>query len=49
MSTLSRIFRYTARYRGRAILAFLLAVSGTLLVLVMPAMTQRFLDDLIPY
>ena len=48
MSTLSRIFCYTARYRGRAILAFLLAVSGTLLVLVMPAMTQRFIDDIIP-
>lgn len=48
MSTLSRIFRYTAHYRGRALLAFLLAVSGTLLVLVMPAMTQRFIDDIIP-
>ena len=48
MSTLRRIFRYTARYRGRAILAFVLAVTGTLLVLVMPAMTQRFIDDIIP-
>ncbi len=48
MSTLRRIFRYTARYRWRAILALVLAVSGTLLVLVMPAMTQRFIDDIIP-
>ena len=48
MSTLSRIFRYTTRYRWRAILAFVLAVMGTLLVLVMPAMTQRFIDDIIP-
>ncbi len=48
MSTLRRIFSYTARYRGRALLAFFLAVAGTLLVLVMPAMTQRFIDDIIP-
>lgn len=48
MSTLRRIFRYTVRYRWRALLAFLLAVGGTLLILVMPAMTQRFLDDIIP-
>lgn len=48
MSTLRRIFCYTARYRWRALLAFLLAIAGTLLVLVMPAMTQRFIDDIIP-
>ena len=48
MSTLRRIFRYTARYRGRATLAFLLAVGGTVLVLVMPAMTQVFINDIIP-
>ena len=48
MSTLRRIFRYTTRYRWRAVLAFVLAVTGTLLVLVMPAMTQRFIDDIIP-
>ena len=48
MSTLRRIFQYTARYRWRAILAFFLAVTGTLLVLVMPAMTQLFIDDIIP-
>ncbi|MES2705929.1 MAG: ABC transporter ATP-binding protein [Verrucomicrobiota bacterium] len=48
MSTLIRIFRYTSRYRWRAALAFGLAVSGTLLVLVMPAMTKLFLDDIIP-
>ena len=48
MSTLHRIFHYTARYRWRAILAFFLAITGTLLVLVMPAMTQLFIDDIIP-
>ena len=48
MSTLRRIFHYTTRYRGRALLAFFLAVSGTVLVLVMPAMTQRFIDHIIP-
>ena len=49
MSTLRRIFRYAFRYRWRALLAFVLAVTGTLLVLVMPAMTQRFIDDIIPH
>lgn len=48
MSTLIRIFRYTSRYRWRAWLALILAVSCTLLVLVMPAMTKVFLDDIIP-
>jgi len=48
MNTLRRIFRYTLRYRWRALLAFFLAVTGTLLVLVMPAMTQRFIDEIIP-
>lgn len=49
MSTLRRIFRYAFRYRWRALMAFVLAVTGTLLVLVMPAMTQRFIDDIIPH
>ena len=49
MSTLRRIFRYAFRYRWRALVAFVLAVTGTLLVLVMPAMTQRFIDDIIPH
>lgn len=48
MHTLWRIFRYTSRYPWRATLTFLLAVTGTLLVLVLPAMTQRFLDEIIP-
>lgn len=48
MNTLFRIFRYTSRYRWRAWLALVLAVSCTLLVLVMPAMTKVFLDDIIP-
>lgn len=48
MNTLLRIFRYTSQYRWRAWLALGLAVSCTLLVLVMPAMTKLFLDDIIP-
>ncbi len=48
MSTLRRIFSYIRRYPGRASLALVLAVSGTLLVLVMPAMTKLFVDDIIP-
>ncbi|MDB6070085.1 MAG: transporter ATP-binding protein [Verrucomicrobiales bacterium] len=48
MSTLIRIFKYTSRYRGRAALALLLAVTGTVLVLAMPAMTQIFINDIIP-
>jgi ATP-binding cassette, subfamily B, bacterial len=48
MSTLRRIFRYTLRYRGRALLAFALSVSGTVLILVMPLMTKNFIDDIIP-
>ncbi|RYD35072.1 MAG: ABC transporter ATP-binding protein [Verrucomicrobiaceae bacterium] len=48
MSTLFRILRYTARYRLRTLLALLLAVSGTLLVVVMPMSLKTFMDDIIP-
>ena len=48
MRTFVRIFRYTARYPWRAATTFLLAVLGTLLVLVLPAVTQAFVDEVIP-
>ena len=48
MSTILRILRYTGRYRGMAVLAFVLAVSGTLLVLVLPGVTHEFIDEVIP-
>ncbi len=48
MSTFFRIFGYARHYPVRALVAFFMAAGGTLLVLALPAMTQRFLDDIIP-
>ncbi len=48
MSTLLRIIRYTSRYKGRALITFLLAVACTGLVLVLPAVTKEFTDVIIP-
>jgi ATP-binding cassette, subfamily B, bacterial len=48
MATLLRIYRLGLRYPWRILLTFALAVTGTLLVLVLPAATQRFLDEVIP-
>lgn len=48
MSTLRRILAYILHYPVRASVTFLLAGGGTLLVLVLPAATQRFLDDIVP-
>ena len=48
MSTLVRIFQYTSRYKWRALTTFLLAVLCTLLVLVLPGVTQKFTDEVIP-
>jgi ATP-binding cassette subfamily B protein/subfamily B ATP-binding cassette protein MsbA len=48
LRTFFRIFRYTGRYPWRAATTFLLAVLGTLLVLVLPAVTQAFVDEVIP-
>jgi ATP-binding cassette subfamily B protein len=48
MSTLFRIFRYTARYKWRALTTFLLAVACTALVLVLPGVTKIFADEVIP-
>ena len=49
MPTLRRILFHIVRYRWRALLALSLAILSTSLVLVMPAMTQRFLNDIIPH
>jgi ATP-binding cassette subfamily B protein len=46
--TLWRIFSYVGHYPWRAFLALVLATSGTLLVLVLPAMTKKFIDEIIP-
>ncbi|HWB03409.1 MAG TPA: ABC transporter ATP-binding protein [Verrucomicrobiales bacterium] len=48
MNTLVRIFRYTSRYKWRALTTFLLAVICTVLVLVLPGVTQKFTDEVIP-
>ncbi|MGB6220966.1 ABC transporter ATP-binding protein [Haloferula sp.] len=42
-----RLLRRTARYRARAVLVFLLAVIGTALVLVLPAIAKQFTDVVI--
>ncbi len=48
MSTIIRIFRYTSRYKWRAMGMFLLAVACTGLVLVLPGVTKEFMDVVIP-
>ncbi len=48
MNTLVRIFLYTGRYKWRALTTFVLAVLCTLLVLVLPGVTQKFTDEVIP-
>ena len=48
MKTLWRILGYSRHYPVRATAAFLLAVAGTFLVLVLPAVTKQFLDVVIP-
>jgi ATP-binding cassette subfamily B protein len=48
MSTFVRVFRPAlSRYPGRALLSFLMAVVCTALVLVLPTVTQRFIDEVI--
>ena len=44
---LLRLFRRAGQYRGRAILVFALAVVGTALVLVLPAIAKQFTDVVI--
>lgn len=48
MKTLLRIFHYVGRYPWRAAWIFFLAVGSTLLVLVLPGVTQLFVDKVIP-
>jgi ATP-binding cassette, subfamily B, bacterial len=44
---LLRLLQRTSRYRGRAVLVFVLAVIGTALVLVLPAIAKEFTDVVI--
>jgi ATP-binding cassette subfamily B protein/subfamily B ATP-binding cassette protein MsbA len=48
MPTLLRIFARTWRYPWRAVGTLLLAVACTLLVVVLPALTKEFTDEVIP-
>lgn len=47
-SPASRMIRFMARYPWRVAAGALMAISGTLLGFVFPAVTQRFIDDIIP-
>lgn len=47
LKTLLRIFSSVGRYPGKAAAVLLLAIVSTLLVLVPPLMTKRFLDEII--
>jgi ATP-binding cassette subfamily B protein/subfamily B ATP-binding cassette protein MsbA len=47
MPILARILRHTFRFPGSSALSLLLAVSCTLLVLVLPGVTMRFIDVVI--
>ena len=44
MTTLARILRHTFRFPRQSLLSLLLAVLCTLLVLVLPGVTMRFID-----
>jgi ATP-binding cassette, subfamily B, bacterial len=48
MATLRRIFGYTWRYPWRAVATLVLAAVCTLLVLVLPALSKEFTDEVIP-
>lgn len=48
MPTLVRIFRYTVRYPQHAATTLILAIIGTVLVIVLPAVTQIFIDEVVP-
>ena len=43
-----RIFGYTWRYPWRAVATLVLAAVCTLLVLVLPALSKEFTDEVIP-
>ena len=48
MATLLRIFSYARRYPWRSLGTLALAVISTLLVVVLPAVTREFIDDVVP-
>lgn len=48
MPTIARIVRHTLRYPGRSTVSLLMAVACTGLVLVLPGVTMRFIDVIIP-
>jgi ATP-binding cassette subfamily B protein/subfamily B ATP-binding cassette protein MsbA len=48
MSTLIRIIRHTFRFPGASAISLLMAVLCTALVLVLPGVTMRFIDVIIP-
>lgn len=48
MSTFHRIIRHTMRFPLASLLSLILAVSCTSLVLVLPSVTMRFIDVIIP-
>ena len=47
MSILARILRHTFRFPMRSLFSLALAVCCTSLVLVLPGVTQRFVDEII--
>jgi ABC-type multidrug transport system fused ATPase/permease subunit len=47
MATLARILRHTVRFPAQSLLSLLMAVLCTALVLVLPGITMRFIDDII--
>jgi len=49
MSTLRRIIQHTMRFPMASLLSLLLAVTCTSLVLVLPTVTMRFVDVIIPH
>lgn len=49
MSTLRRIIRHTMRFPLASLLSLILAVACTSLVLVLPSVTMRFIDGIIPH
>jgi len=49
MSSLLRIIRHTLRFPLRSVVSFLLAVACTSLILVLPGVTMRFIDVIIPH
>ena len=48
MSPLLRIIRHTLRYPLRSVVSLLLAIACTSLILVLPGVTMRFIDVIIP-